>query len=504
MSVCRFVYNHSLSDWYEQFKRRQWIWVPDEKIIARRQWLTKLPSEYDQSKEWTKAWKELPDEQREWFKTCPSNAWRSAITDFHVAVDKFFKGEVRGGLNGLKYRSFRDDQSFELPVRSVGGGFKGGYQTNIWFGPRQVMLSKKHKLKIDYKKHRRLGGTPKTVRVIREGTIENPTYYISVVVETKNVDRDRPIVEDKVGVDFGIVTTLSLSTGESINPLEYKVVIPRLTKRMKKLQRELSKARRGSKRRLKKKIDLALIHKRISKIRSSTNHRMTTALARAFSTVVVEKLNIRGMTRSAKGTQEAPGKNVNAKSGLNREILNRAPGQIRSQLKYKIERRGGTLIAVDPRYTSQQCSHCGTVDSESRKSQSDYQCVHCGFIINADHNAAINILNRGLTEESGVVPVPRKTPSDGFFEMKSTATSKSARWMTESGLHRSDLAALWSTIRQPKQWDRSTSVSRTPANCGHSGTCTPTTAGSRTPAKGGSFKSGLIRDRGGFVLPRIP
>ncbi|WP_161992633.1 RNA-guided endonuclease InsQ/TnpB family protein [Aureimonas leprariae] len=104
---------------------------------------------------------------------------------------------------------------------------------------------------------------------------------------------------------------------------------------------------------------------------------------------------VRNMTRSAKGTVEEPGKNVRAKSGLNRSIQDAAFGRLRELLRYKAERAGGELIEVDPRYTSQTCSVCGVIDAASRQSQSQFLCVGCGHNVNADFNASLNIARLG-------------------------------------------------------------------------------------------------------------
>ena len=98
------------------------------------------------------------------------------------------------------------------------------------------------------------------------------------------------------------------------------------------------------------------------------------------------------MTASAAGTIEAPGKNVRAKSGLNREILDQGWGEMRRQLAYKLGWSGGVLVAVNPRNTSRRCSACGHTSRDNRTSQANFSCVACGHAMNADVNAAKNIL----------------------------------------------------------------------------------------------------------------
>lgn len=108
--------------------------------------------------------------------------------------------------------------------------------------------------------------------------------------------------------------------------------------------------------------------------------------------MVVEGLNTKAMTRSAKGTVEEPGRNVRQNVGLNREILKSNRGWLERNLAYK----AGALVKVDPAYTSQTCAVCQHVDRGKRKTQAVFQCTACGHTANADHNAAINILARGV------------------------------------------------------------------------------------------------------------
>jgi putative transposase len=113
--------------------------------------------------------------------------------------------------------------------------------------------------------------------------------------------------------------------------------------------------------------------------------------------VYVEGLNIRGMSRSARGTIEEPGRLVNAKSGLNKSILDQGWFEFRRQLEYKLDWTGGQLAEVDYRYTSQRCSCCGYTAKESRISQAVFVCSACGYEQHADVNAAKNILTVGQT-----------------------------------------------------------------------------------------------------------
>ncbi|HMH94927.1 MAG TPA: transposase [Streptosporangiaceae bacterium] len=94
------------------------------------------------------------------------------------------------------------------------------------------------------------------------------------------------------------------------------------------------------------------------------------------------------MTRSARGTADAPGRNVRQKAGLNREVLASSWGLLGRRLEDKAP---GRVEKVSPAFTSQRCSACGQVDGKSRESQASFRCTACGFACNADVNAARNI-----------------------------------------------------------------------------------------------------------------
>jgi putative transposase len=98
---------------------------------------------------------------------------------------------------------------------------------------------------------------------------------------------------------------------------------------------------------------------------------------------------------SSKGTLEEPGKNVAAKSGLNKSILDQGSGEFRRQLAYKLAWAGGTLIVVPPHYTSQTCPRCHHISADNRRTQARFRCVACDYTEHADVVGAINIKERG-------------------------------------------------------------------------------------------------------------
>jgi putative transposase len=188
-----------------------------------------------------------------------------------------------------------------------------------------------------------------------------------------------------VGIDRGVVVSAALSTGEMLTAPGLSA---RRNKRLRRLQRRLARAKRGSNRRAGVKLAMARLRTREADARKDWAEKASTDIARRFDMIRVEDLRIRSMTRSAKGTAGAPGRNVRQKAGLNREILRSGWGLLARRLEDKAP---GRVEKIRPAFTSQRCSACGHVDAESRESQARFVCTACGFVDHADVNAARNI-----------------------------------------------------------------------------------------------------------------
>jgi putative transposase len=194
-----------------------------------------------------------------------------------------------------------------------------------------------------------------------------------------------PRTGEAVGIDRGVTVSAALSTGEM---LTVPGLSAREQARLRRLQRRLARAGRGSARRDKARIAVARLRARETDRRKDWAEKTSTSIARRFDVIRVEDLNIRNMTRSAKGTAERPGRNVRAKAGLNREISRSGWGLLVRRLEDKAP---GRVEKVPAAYTSQRCSACGHVDGRSRESQARFRCTACGYACNADVNAARNI-----------------------------------------------------------------------------------------------------------------
>jgi len=234
--------------------------------------------------------------------------------------------------------------------------------------------------------HRPVEGDIKTIRVKREGR----HWYI--IFSCDNVsEKPLPAVEAAVGLDMGIASFLTTSDGEHIqNPRYGAVAADRLTR----AQQILARKKRGSNNRKKARETVARRHHKVSNQRRDFHHKTARKLVKQYDSIVIEDLKVKNMTKSAKGTKETPGKNVAAKSGLNRSINDAGWAQFISILDAKAEEAGRRMIRVNPQYTSQMCAECGHVDKGNRVSQAVFRCLICGHEAHADENAAKVIMSR--------------------------------------------------------------------------------------------------------------
>ena len=243
----------------------------------------------------------------------------------------------------------------------------------------------------EYRLRRRGGnphpdGVPKQAVFKPEGRKWFCTVFYEVRIEAREDDGTA------VGVDRNI-GQCAVSTGEVLRMPN----MARFEARKRRYQRRMARQAKGSGRRRRTLGKLSRTCRRIVGVRSNWCHQASRRIADAAHTVVVEDLNVKGMTHSAKGTADAPGTNVRAKAGLNRAILSSGWGGLERNLDYK----AGKVVRINPAYSSQTCNECGAVDADNRPSQSSFRCQACGHMANADVNAARNIRRRGLAQLDG-------------------------------------------------------------------------------------------------------
>ncbi|MFE6620286.1 RNA-guided endonuclease InsQ/TnpB family protein [Streptomyces sp. NPDC057740] len=246
----------------------------------------------------------------------------------------------------------------------------------------------------------------KTFRV----TFRNGQWHIAFAV----VPEPTPVpgTGEVIGIDRGVTITAALSDGRTLN-------CPQLTVKeraqIRKHQRRAARAKKDSPEKAVEYAKVAKLKAREANRRKDWCEKTSAMLARSYDLIRFEKLNIKNMTSSARGTVEQPGKNVAQKSGLNRAILAQGWGLLRQRTEHKAP---GRVQDVPAPYTSLRCSACGWIDKNSRKSQAEFACSSCGFTCNADENAATNV-----AAGQGGLPHPRRTAGAGGATM---ATGRSS------------------------------------------------------------------------------
>ena len=201
--------------------------------------------------------------------------------------------------------------------------------------------------------------------------------------------------ETAVGGDAGVVHFFTHSDGTVLDPIN---AFRRLEADLRKAQQAMSRKKKFSKNWNKARAKVQRIHLRISNARRDFLHKASTTVSKKHAMVVIEDLQISNMSRSARGTAEQPGRNVKAKSGLNKSVLDQGWGEYRRQLEYKLPWAGGRVLAVPPMDTSRTCPRGTCISRNNRKTQALFLCIECGFRENADLVAAVNILSRGFMQ----------------------------------------------------------------------------------------------------------
>jgi putative transposase len=205
-------------------------------------------------------------------------------------------------------------------------------------------------------------------------------WFISIQTR-REVERPVPQATSAIGIDVSINRFASFSDGSHLEALDS---FRRHEKRLARAQRSLSRKVRFSSNWKKQKGHIQRIHVRIANVRRDYLHKASATISKNHALVCVEDLKVRNMSKSATGTPGHPGKDVRAESGLNKAILDQGWAEFRRQPDYKLDWRGGRLIAVPPQHTSQTCPCRGHVSADNRTTQAKFLCVACGYGNRAD------------------------------------------------------------------------------------------------------------------------
>jgi putative transposase len=295
-----------------------------------------------------------------------------------VQVDEAFKGffgrlKRTGAKAGFpRFRSMKRVRSF-------------GFTEAVGWTLKENVLRMKGLPAVRLKMHRGLKGVPLKLSVNRDG---RGRWFAIIVVRFP--DTFGPTARGAIGLDAGIENLVTDSDGKS-----YGKVRPDRSAERIPIEHALSRQKRGSRRWRQTQKRLSRQRSREAAARRTRHFQVASRIVRSGPQVIcVEKLKLHNMTRSARGTIEKPGANVRAKSGLNRSILDAGLAQFIRILTDKAESAGRLVVAVDPRGTSQECSDCGETVAKTLKQR--WHSCSCGAEYHRDHNAARNVLQRGV------------------------------------------------------------------------------------------------------------
>lgn len=348
--ACRFVFNRALA-------------LQNENHEAGNKYIS-----YTKMASWLIEWKSHPDTQ--WLKDAPSQPLQQSLKDLERGYKNFF--QKRAAFPRFKKRGQND--AFRYPQ-----GVKLD-QTN-----NRISLPKLGWIR--YRNSREVIGEVKNVTVSQSCG----KWYVSIQTEFE-VPEPLHKAASMVGLDAGVTKLATLSDGTVYQPVNSFKASQR---KLAMLQRQLSRKVKFSASWQKQKKKIQRLHLHIANIRRDYLHKVTSEISKNHAMIVIEDLKVSNMSKSAKGTAERPGRNIRAKSGLNRSILDQGWYEMRRQLEYKQLWRGGQVLAIPPAYTSQRCACCGHTAKKNRQTQSKFVCQVCGYTENADINGARNILAAG-------------------------------------------------------------------------------------------------------------
>ena len=349
----RFVYNWCLAFQKERYEQ-------GEKFVSAMgmsKYLTALKKQDDYS----------------WLKEVDSIALVGAYTDACTSFKNFFQGLKKGQKVGYpKFKSKKHSKPAFMP----------NYQ-NIKFNENQVKLPKVGIVKLSRKNYIPIVKKYSNPRV----TFDGLNWYISVgVEEAENISLE---LNGTIGVDLGLKDTAILSTGKKYKNINKTAHVKRIEKRLKKLQRQVSRKYEQNKQgkqyiktnniiKLEKNINK--LHKRLANIRNNYNHNITADIVNMNpQRIVIEDLNIKGMM-----------KNKHLSNAIGKQGLY----EITRQLEYKCKFKGIELIKADRFFpSSKTCSNCGHIKKDLKLSDRIYICPECGTVIDRDLNASINLAN---------------------------------------------------------------------------------------------------------------
>ena len=309
-----------------------------------------------------------------WWSQNSKEAYSMALRDLAQALSNWAKS--RKGQRKGKHVGF---PRFRTKNHAMRFAYSTAFTAPTASDPYGLKLPRVGRVHCMENAHKRVNGA----RLIRVSVSHRAgCWYASLTVERESTPTSAP-KGHSVGVDLGVKNLATLSDGTVIpNPRALNTRLQAL----RKAQQALSRKTKGSARRRKAQERVARLHARIANVRADAINKATTMIARTYSTVCIEDLNVAGMVKNRR---------------LARSVSDASLGEFRRQLEYKTARTGAALRVIDRWYpSSKTCSACGAVKAKLSLSERVYRCDACGLSIDRDLNAAINILVAGSAPET--------------------------------------------------------------------------------------------------------
>jgi len=351
----RFVYNYFLNERKKEYETNK-----------------NSLNYYDNAKSLTELKKQ---EQYVWLNEINSQSLQLSLKHLDTAYIRFFK------KNALfpKFKSKHNKNSFCIPqaVKLI----KGKLVIPKFSDPINIIL------------HRLFKGQIRQCTISKTPTNE---YFVSILVETTNTPL--PKTGKIIGIDLGLKDFVITSEGYKYKNNRYT---KSYAKKLKLEQQHLSRKIRNSFHYNKQKLKVAKIHKKITNSRIDMLHKVSTDLITKYDTIILEDLNIKGMSTRCKPKQNGNGKYLpngqSKKSGLNKLILDTSWGKFIEMLIYKADWNNKQIVKINRFFpSSKTCNHCGWINQNLNLSIREWNCSNCNIHLDRDYNAAKNILNEGL------------------------------------------------------------------------------------------------------------
>ena len=312
----------------------------------------------------------------EWLKEHNTKVLKQSIINLEQAYKNFFRGVKDKGKVGFpKYKSKHDVQKVRFPQEAISSKTfdEDASKLNLTTIIRGLKFECSDRDKQYLYKNK---SGIKSITIVKNKAGQ---YYATILIDGDLLRSVPNPIRTSVGIDLGIKTLLTLSSGETIDNPRW---INSNEKSLKKLHKQLSKKQKGSNNRFKAKLKLAKKHEKIKNKKLNFLHNITTKIVSENQIIILEDLNVSGMMKNHK---------------LAKAIQELGLFEMRRQIEYKSNWYGRDLIFVSRWFpSSKTCSCCGWVKHNLKLSDREFVCENCGLVIDRDENASLNIDNEGM------------------------------------------------------------------------------------------------------------